>query len=132
MNFNSRHIVLVEDEVALGQICQELLTSHGYKTTLYTSAAEALAGMVNPELDLLVTDVGFADKSGYDLANEVNARLRTSGKAEVPVLFVSGGFLPQNSVETQTYYLEKPFSIFTLVKLVKEVFDAQVPSKRAG
>ncbi|MCC2677804.1 MAG: two component system response regulator [Pseudobdellovibrio sp.] len=132
MNFNSRHIVLVEDEVALGEICCELLNANGFKTTLYTNAAEALAGIKDSELDLLVTDVGLTDRSGYDLATEVNARMRASGKAEVPVLFVSGGFLPKNSAKTQTYYLEKPFSIYTLVKQVKEVFDSQVPSKQAG
>jgi len=132
MNFNSRHILLVEDEVALGQICQELLTANGFKTTLYTTAAEALAGVVNEDVDLLITDVGLTDKSGYELASEVNAKLRNSGRHEVPVLFVSGGFLPQNSVEEQTFFLEKPFSIFTLVKQVKEIFESQVASKRAG
>lgn len=133
MSYNSQHIILVEDEVALGQICQELLTSHGFKTTVYNTAAEALAGTANCEIGLLVTDVGLADKSGWDLAAEINARLREANKPEVPVLFVSGGFLPKNgSAGPNCYYLEKPFSIFTLLKQVQAVFDSQTPRKQAG
>lgn len=131
MNFNKRHIVLVEDEAALGQICQELLTAHGYRTTLYTSATEALQAMQNPDLDLLVTDVGLTDKSGYDLASELNARLRQENKEEVPVVYVSGGFLPQTP-GTNCYYLEKPFSIYTLLKQVREVFEPAATGKQAG
>lgn len=133
MSYEKRHIVLVEDEVALGEICQELLTANGFKTTLYTSAAAALQGTADCEMDLLVTDVGLADKSGWELASEINTHLRQANKPEVPVLFVSGGFLPLNgSAEPNCYYLEKPFSIFALLKQVTAIFDAQVPNKRAG
>ncbi len=133
MNLNSRHIVLVEDEAALGEICQELLTAHGYRVTLYTSATEALLAMQNPQLDLLVTDVGLTDKSGFDFANELNARLVNSQMPEVPVVFISGGILPKNGTAGKNcYYLEKPFSIYTLLKQVQAVFDSQVQTKRAG
>lgn len=133
MNFNSRHIVIVDDEASLGQICQELLTANGFKATLYTSATEAMNGMQNPDLDLLITDVGLADKSGYEFANELNAKLRQTNRPEVPVIFISGGFLPQvNASESNCYYLEKPFSIYTLLRQVKVVFESQVEKKQAG
>jgi FixJ family two-component response regulator len=131
MSALTRHIVIVDDEIALGQICQELLAGNGYKTSLYSRATDLLQNSEKGEIDLLITDVGLADKSGYDLAAEINSELKKSGKKEIPVIFISGGILP--SIKNgNSYYLEKPFSIFALLKLVQAVFAAQNQEKQAG
>ena len=131
MNFSSRHIVIVEDEVALGQICQELLTTHGYKATFYSTAVQALKETENVHIDLLITDVGLADKSGYEFVAELNNRCKLAGQPEVPVIFISGAFLPQIN-SGNSFYLEKPFSIYTLLKQVRTIFDSQEQKQQAG
>src|SRR3954470_111839 len=120
MPTSPRHIAIVDDEIALGQICQELLTGHGYKTTLYSSATDALRDLTSPDIDLLITDVGLADKSGYDLANELNERIKKNNKSEIPVIFISGGILPSVSSKN-CHFLEKPFSIYSLLRQVQTV-----------
>jgi FixJ family two-component response regulator len=133
MSKSPRHIVIVDDEVALGQICKELLTANGYQVTLYSRATDVLEDQTTRNVDLLITDVGLADKSGYQLATELNAKLTQNRKEEIPVIFISGGILPSiNSKNTNCYYLEKPFSIYALLRQVQAVFEDQFQKQQAG
>ena len=128
----SFNIVLVEDEQALGEICQELMSKNGFSTTLYSSASAVLNEQIVPNMDLLITDVGLAGSSGYDLAKELNLRLEKANKAKVPVIFISGAeFSGIDQLQSEnTYFLEKPFTFKMLLGQVKTVIEKQNKSHK--
>ncbi|MCM2258211.1 MAG: PAS domain S-box protein [Vicinamibacteria bacterium] len=80
-------VLLAEDEDALRELTEEVLTEAGYEVLAAPDAARALelAAAHSGPIDLLLTDVVMPGADGAELA----ARLRES-RPEVRVLFVSG------------------------------------------
>jgi two-component system KDP operon response regulator KdpE len=99
--------LVVDDEVAMQKLLVTLLRSHGLRTALALSGADALAraAELNPEIVLL--DLGLPDMDGV----EVTRRLRTWFTA--PILVVSGRGAEQDKVQAldagANDYLTKPF-----------------------
>lgn len=72
------HILVVEDEPALGMLAARILRLDGYYVTVCTSAADALAALErNAEhnaVDLVLTDLGMPEMNGLELARLVKQR----------------------------------------------------------
>jgi len=83
----SEHILLVDDEAALVDIGQEMLTILGYKVTTKTNAAEALAAFQKEpdRYDLLITDLTMPGMNGDKLAMEM-----MKIKPALPVIITTG------------------------------------------
>ncbi len=73
----TEHILLVDDEAAIVQICKEFLQGLGYRVTAFTSGPEALEEFqAQPQaFDLLITDLTMPLMTGLDLA-EAALKLR--------------------------------------------------------
>jgi signal transduction histidine kinase/CheY-like chemotaxis protein len=73
----TRRILLVEDNVDGREFMLELLVTEGHIVECVSTARDALAYLTNgdvPPYDLLLTDIGLPDGSGWDLVAEVRAR----------------------------------------------------------
>jgi CheY-like chemotaxis protein len=74
----SRHILLVEDNQEGRAFIEELLATDGHSVDCVCTAREALAqlscGAAGAGYDLLLTDIGLPDASGWDLVAEARAR----------------------------------------------------------
>jgi two-component system cell cycle sensor histidine kinase/response regulator CckA len=117
-------VLLVEDEAPVRAVTLLLLESLGYRVLEAASAEEALrvaqAGL--DKIELLMTDVIMPGKNGRELADIL--RRRDPG---VKVLFQTGyageAVMRHGIVETETAFLQKPFTLETLAKKVREVLD---------
>ena len=69
----SRHILIVDDEALNRELLQELLLELGYETQIATNGREAVA-MLNPFVDLIMTDVQMPDMDGFDLIGAVRSQ----------------------------------------------------------
>jgi PAS domain S-box-containing protein len=74
----SRRILLVEDNVDGREFMFELLVTEGHVVDCVATAHDALAYLTSngeyPAYDLLLTDIGLPDGSGWDLVAEVRSR----------------------------------------------------------
>lgn len=68
-------LLLVEDHLDTAEILSELLQLHGYTVVIANTVAGALAED-NPEIDVVISDLGLPDGTGGELIRELQARRR--------------------------------------------------------
>lgn len=102
-------ILLVEDEANLGLTLKEYLNSKGFKTRHAQSCEEARA-LFNPEVSVVLMDIGLPDGDGIELAKEFRHM-----RKNFILIFLSA----QNDPETKYSglemgaedYMTKPFDL---------------------
>jgi two-component system cell cycle sensor histidine kinase/response regulator CckA len=121
-------ILVVEDEEAVRELIQTVLTEKGYDVipSLDPQHAEQIAARFAGEIHLLLTDVVMPGTSGRELAARISARRR-----DIRVLFMSGYtdnvITSGGMLEEGLAFLQKPFSPAALVQKVREVLS-QTPA----
>jgi DNA-binding NtrC family response regulator len=88
-------VAIVEDHEPSARALAELLADEGYDTRLWSSGAEALAGIVESPPDVLVTDLRMDGMDGLELLR--NVRLVD---ADLPVIVVTAYATIDRAVET--------------------------------
>ncbi|MBN2506505.1 MAG: PAS domain S-box protein [Verrucomicrobia bacterium] len=122
-------ILLVEDDPAVRNLVQQILTRYGYTVLLAASGAEALElwNAQHPRLDLLLTDVVMpGGLSGRQLA----ARLRDL-KPGLKVIFTSG-YSPEvagatDPKDASVQFIPKPYLPHNLARVVRDCLDGKPP-----
>jgi len=117
-------ILLVEDDEAVRDLAETVLTSYGYKVivTQDPEHAETIA-QSGISIQLVLTDVVMPSMSGRELVRKLTARyphlrvLYMSGYTDNVI--ASGGVL-----EPGLAFLQKPFTPAVLAQKVREVLDA--------
>jgi signal transduction histidine kinase len=76
-----RRVLLVDDhyDTCLGM--KRMLERRGYEITVAHSAEQAVEKVREQEFDLLISDIGLPDRSGYELMREVRLNKRLPGIA---------------------------------------------------
>ena len=119
-------ILVVEDEAGIRALVRKILLRQNYEVLEAASGEEALAiCRENPtEIDLLITDMIMPQMGGRELAD----RLREEGRV-MKVLFVSGytddATVYSGELPPGTAFLQKPFTLGSLLDKVKEVLAEQ-------
>jgi two-component system cell cycle sensor histidine kinase/response regulator CckA len=121
------HVLVVEDDRAVRDIITHVLSSHGYRVTVASHGAEALALVdAGAVVDLVVSDVMMPEMSGPALVEALLQRHPQMG-----VLFLSGyteDATALNGVRPASIaFLQKPFSFTALLTKLREVL--QGPSR---
>jgi nitrogen-specific signal transduction histidine kinase len=113
-------ILLCEDEAAVRQLVELILTGAGYTVLAAATPADALAlaARYGDRIDALVTDVVMPGMTGLELAD----RLRP-----LKALFISG--YSAEAVPPGSAFLEKPFDHAALLAEVRDLLDASIKSE---
>jgi len=74
-------ILLVEDHPSTAQVMARLLRTLNYKVAVAHSVADALACAAREPFDLMISDLGLPDASGYDLMRQIHQRHHLKGIA---------------------------------------------------
>ena len=74
-------LLLVEDHADSAELLAELLESRGHTVRIAATAADALARAAEETFDLVVSDVGLPDASGYDLMRQLRDKFSLKGIA---------------------------------------------------
>ena len=119
-------ILVVEDNLEVGEFATQALEELGYRTRWVTSGKEALAELEQPNaFDMVFSDVVMPGMSGIDLGHEVQRLypdlpfVLTSGYSDAIVQSGASGFP----------LLKKPYSMAGLSRIIHESSQAwlQVP-----
>ncbi len=118
----SETVLLVEDEESVRQLVRETLEARGYRVLEAENGEAGLAVATEHKdtIHLVITDVVMPGMSGHELAQRVlNARPDTK------VLYLSGytedAFGEKGAAETGRAFLQKPFTLQSLSRKVREV-----------
>ncbi|MGC8743583.1 MAG: PAS domain S-box protein [Verrucomicrobiia bacterium] len=120
-------ILVVEDEGPVRDLICNILTQYGYNILQAANGVEALGIFKRQKgnLNMLITDLIMPERiSGKELADII-----LSENPEIKVIFISG-YSPEiigEDIEqtTNKFYLQKPFSLHTLVRFVRECLDTK-------
>jgi len=125
-------LLLAEDEPAVRQSTREFLSLNGYIVLEAKNGAEAVAVAreYKGPIHLMVTDVVMPQMGGARLAGELALE-----RPDMKVLFVSGyaetTVQRHGAIDVTTRFLQKPFSLRTLARKIREVLDADAPALAA-
>jgi two-component system, cell cycle sensor histidine kinase and response regulator CckA len=122
----SETLLLVEDEATVRASVRRLLEWHGYHVIEATDATDALR-MYDEDphaIDLVLTDVLMPGMTGQELVHQLRTR-----NPELKVVYMSGyterAIGDTGSMPHGTGFVEKPFTVDTLMRTLREVLDAR-------
>ncbi|MBN1799165.1 MAG: response regulator [Spirochaetales bacterium] len=117
-------ILLVEDEDIFREMVYKVLGKFGYNVLEASNAGEALliCEQYNAPIHLLITDIVMPHLSGIKLSERL-----LEIRPDIKILYISGYFdneyVEKDGFQKGTYFLQKPFSIATLEKKIREILD---------
>ena len=113
-------ILLVEDEVFLGQIVKESFETRGFEVKHFVDGEQGLEGFKSFNPDICVLDVMLPVMDGFSLAKEIK-KLNTNQ----PIIFLTAKSMTEDVIEGFAIgaddYVRKPFSMEELIMRVKAV-----------
>lgn len=125
-----KHILLLEDDAALGQGIRYALENDGIQVELRTALAQAQGILPGRDFDLLILDVNLPDGSGLDLLRDVRRR-----HSRVPVILLTANDLETDIVvgleSGADDYITKPFSLAVLRARVNAQLRRGTPVRTA-
>ena len=80
-NHNALRVLFVEDHVDTARVLTRLLTGLGYKVKTANNVAAALEFADAEKFDILISDIGLPDATGYDLMEQIRDRHGIKGIA---------------------------------------------------
>lgn len=99
-----KHILIVDDDIYIGNLLQEALTREGYRVSRAYSGTEALLALSSLTPDLVLLDLMLPGLSGEELLPQI---------AKIPVIVISAKVDVDNKVELllggAVDYVTKPF-----------------------
>jgi CheY-like chemotaxis protein len=118
---NPKTLLVVEDEDAVREVLERILTAHGHRVLAASHPDQALAILgEGPPVDVLLTDVVMPGMSGPRLASRL-----TELQPGLPVVFISGYTERPDELPPGATVLRKPF---TRAALLRKVAEAAVPA----
>jgi len=121
----SETVLLVEDDAAVRELVDSMLTAQGYNVLVSRDPqdVETICERHTGRIHLLLTDMVLPGMSGREIAKRVG-----SLRPDVKVLFMSGytddALAHSHGFEEPFAFLQKPFSSVTLATKIREVLDA--------
>lgn len=119
---NKITVLLVEDEISLGQIVKESLETREFEVQLCHNGEEAYELYRDNHPAILVLDVMMPKKDGFALAKQIRET-----DMETPIIFLTAKSQAQDVVTGFNLggndYLKKPFSIEELIVRIKNLLN---------
>src|SRR5579872_1219910 len=115
-------ILLVEDEESVRQLVRDTLVNKGYQVIEAENSESGIAAAVRHKgkLDLVITDVVMPGMGGREMVKQL-----AQSRADAKVLYLSGytedAIVSDGSIESGTAFLQKPFTLQSLSRKVREV-----------
>jgi two-component system, cell cycle sensor histidine kinase and response regulator CckA len=121
-------IVIVEDEPQIRNLALDCLAHYGYEVLSASNGLEALQLIESLQrpINLILTDVVMPKLSGRELSERISALLPSA-----KVLFMSGytndSVVNHGILDGAAWFIQKPFTLESLVRRVREVLDCDEP-----
>ncbi|MFC1523996.1 ATP-binding protein, partial [Thermodesulfobacteriota bacterium] len=120
----SEHILFVDDEIALVQAYEQILTKLNYQVSVFSDPVQALNAFHEQpdEYDLVITDQTMPHLQGSELAQEI-----LTIRPDIPVILCTGyssHFSEEKALDIGiSEYLMKPLEKRTLAESIRRLLD---------
>lgn len=123
MTSRKRRVLVVDDDPAIRQAYQEILSAEGYDVVTSEGRADGVATLerLNGEVDLFIVDFGLRDADGPDFARDAVARFGTR-----PTVYVSGWteeFWDMSNAPAPWVVLRKPVPVPRLLASLRWMIE---------
>ena len=119
-------VLVVDDELELLHVIEESLSVAGHMVTTASSGLDGIARFREGSYDLVLTDLGMADVSGWEVARAV----RSEGDRSVVLGLVTGwgATISEEMVANHQvdFVVAKPFDVQDLIARVNRAVEARV------
>ncbi len=115
------HILIVEDDVMIGDLLQKILQREGYNVIWKTDGKEVF-GIIH-KMDLVIMDVMLPGKDGY----QITKKIKNLG-LNIPIIFLSARSDMDSKLQGLTIgedYMIKPFDPRELLLRMQKMLDNQ-------
>jgi DNA-binding response OmpR family regulator len=113
-------VLLVEDDLNLGEVIRDLLEIKGYRVVLTRDGESSLTAFLKGAFDLCLIDVMLPKMDGFDLARAIRKADR-----DVPLIFLTAKSMKEDKVEGFKAggddYVTKPFHTEELLLRIEAV-----------
>jgi CheY-like chemotaxis protein len=123
-------VLVVDDEEVVREVLQEALEHEGCEVIAAESGEEALKlyDENKGQIDLVFTDIGLSEMSGWDLVTAIRKRSET-----IPLAIVSGwaeaiSWDTRNAARAD-WVVSKPFDIAKISKIANEIAERKKAAK---
>ena len=120
---NGKNVLVVDDDNAVCQIVQRMLSDEQYQVQTSQSVADALEAVEQKPFDAYVMDYKLPDGSGLDVAERI-----WSKGSEAPIILISGYDPSAVALRAEKLhisdFLEKPFSRATICDAMKKAIGS--------
>ena len=116
-------ILIVDDEIALLELINEVLSKQGYQTYCAENAEEAMKIVKRQKIDLVLSDIIMPETNGYQLAKRIQ---QYDPKI---IIQLTSGFDDEHKIDDSNHQLHskqltKPIKIRALLERVKELLHS--------
>jgi len=120
-------ILLVDDDPEIIEVLGLTLEHLGHRVTGITNGRKAIEAFKKGNYDLVITDLGMPDVSGWDIARAVKKL-----KPDVPVLLITGWGMQikKEQLVGVDGVVSKPFGRDVLSAKIAEVFSSRKHTKK--
>lgn len=116
-------IAVVDDDEEIRTFFQTEL-GESFRVNVYANGQEALAGITDGDVDLVISDVMMPVMDGYELLKRLKSNTQTS---HIPVILLTTKTGHEALIKGLEYgadaYMDKPFSLEELEVMVKNLID---------
>lgn len=116
-----KRVLLVEDDVNLGNLLQDSLEIKNYEVVLKRNGEDAFNDFKVNKYDMCILDVMMPKKDGFTLAKDIRRMNST-----VPIIFLTAKALKEDTIEGLKLgaddYMTKPFSMEELTLRMDNIF----------
>lgn len=113
-NAHGGTILVVDDDLDVGEALAEVLLHLGARPVVVTSAASARRAIAGRRYDAILSDLSMPDESGYDLLRGLRAQPDPAVR-ELPAIAVSAHCSPRHRQEALAAgfdgFVAKPFGV---------------------
>jgi DNA-binding NtrC family response regulator len=118
-----QHILVVDDEPSVLDLCERYLSKEGYRVCTASSAAQARHQLAEQAFDLLIADIYLPDEGGVSLLKTVRQQ-----QPDLPTMLITGRAGARTMVDAIRLnvreYLCKPFTLQALRAAVERSLAA--------
>jgi len=119
-SFAGERILIIEDEEEIGMMLSEILDSVGCQATWAKSGQEGLELFSHYRYDLVITDLGMPEISGWKVAQKIKEL-----SPQVPVILVTGWNIEMDEQELKEngvdLVVHKPWEMNKILQLIKGI-----------
>lgn len=124
MEKQKTRILVIDDEAVIRDFLAEMFATVGHEADVAANGPDGIAMFEERRYDVVFSDLGLPDMSGWDVARTIRAR-----NGQVPIVLLSGWGIQVDDVRIKEcgvdLVLSKPCQMDELIAAVDEVMKRQ-------